>query len=301
MSGHDHGSAQVGRLSIALAITVAILLTEAIGAALTGSLALLIDAGHVLTDVAGLALALVAARLTGLPATSHRTWGFARAEVLAATAQAAVLLGVGLFVLVEAVQRLVTPAEVPAGPLLVFGLVALAGNVAAVAVLAGGRRANLNLRAAFLEVLNDALGAVGVVLAAVVIATTGWTGADPLAAIMIGLLIVPRAFRLLRETVDVLMEAAPRGLDLDAVRDHLVRLPHVRGVHDLHVTQVSSALPVLTAHVVIEDECFSDGHAPEVLDELQACVALHFPVSVDHATFQLEPPGHAAHEAEFHS
>jgi cobalt-zinc-cadmium efflux system protein len=301
MSGQDHGSAQAGRLSLALAISVGILLTEVVGAVLTGSLALLIDAGHVLTDAAGLGLALVAARLTGLPATSHRTWGFARAEVLAATAQAAVLLGVGLFVLVEGVQRLISPPAVPAGPLLAFGLVALGGNVAAVAVLASGRRANLNLRAAFLEVLNDALGAAWVVVAAVVIAATGWTRADPAAAILIGLLIVPRAFRLLRETVDVLMEAAPRGLDLDAVRAHLVRLPHVRDVHDLHATQVSSALPVLTAHVVIEAECFTDGHAPEVLDELQACVALHFPVQVDHATFQLEPPGHAAHEAEFHS
>jgi cobalt-zinc-cadmium efflux system protein len=121
------------------------------------------------------------------------------------------------------------------------------------------------------------------------------------AAVVIGVLIVPRAFRLLRETVDVLLESTPRGLDLDAVRTHLLGLPHVREVHDLHATQVSSALPVLTAHVVIEEECFRDGHAPEVLDELQACVAVHFPVQVDHATFQLEPPGHAAHEARFHS
>jgi cobalt-zinc-cadmium efflux system protein len=301
MSGHDHGSAQAGPLSVALAISVLILLTEVVGAVLTGSLALLIDAGHVLTDAAALGLALVAARVTGLPATSRRTWGFARAEVLAATAQAAVLLGVGLFVLVEGVQRLVSPPVVPAGPLLAFGAVALAGNVLAVAVLAGGRRANLNLRAAFLEVLNDALGAAAVIVAGVVIATTGWTRADPAAALLIGVLIVPRAFRLLRETVDVLMEAAPRGLDLDAVRTHLLGLPHVRAVHDLHATQVSSALPVLTAHVVIEAECFTDGHAPEVLDELQACVALHFPVQVDHATFQLEPPGHAEHEAQFHS
>jgi cobalt-zinc-cadmium efflux system protein len=301
MNGHDHGSAQTGRLSVALAITVLILLTEVAGAAFTGSLALLIDAGHVLTDAAGLGLALVAARLTGLPATSRRTWGFARAEVLAATAQAAVLLGVGLFVAVEGVQRLISPPAVPAGPLLFFGVAALAGNIVAVLVLAGGRRANLNLRAAFLEVLNDALGAGAVIVAALVIATTGWTRADPVAAIVIGALIVPRAFRLLRETVDVLMEATPRGLDLDAVREHLLRLQHVRAVHDLHATQVSSALPVLTAHVVIEAECFSDGHAPEVLDELQACVALHFPVQVDHATFQLEPPGHAEHESEFHS
>lgn len=301
MSGHDHGSAHVGRLTVALALSVGILLTEVIGAVLTGSLALVIDAGHVLTDAAGLGLALLAARLTGLPATSRRTWGFARAEVLAATAQAAVLQGVGLFVLVEAVHRLLDPPAVPAGSLLGFGLVALTGNALAVAVLAGGRGRNLNLRAAFLEVVNDALGSTAVVVAAVVVALTGWTRADPVAALLIGVLVVPRAFRLLRETVDVLLESAPRGLDLDAVRAHLLGLPHVREVHDLHATQVSSALPVLTAHVVIEEECFRDGHAPRVLDELQACVAVHFPVQVDHATFQLEPPGHAAHEAQFHS
>jgi cobalt-zinc-cadmium efflux system protein len=301
MSGHEHGSAGARRLAVALAVTVAILLVEVVGGVLTGSLALVIDAGHVLTDAAGLGLALLAARLSEVPATSRRTWGLARAEVLAATAQAAVLLGVGLFVLVEAVQRLVAPPAVPAGPLLGFALVALAGDVIAVAVLAGERGTNLNLRAAFLEVVGDALGAVAVVLAALVIAWTGWTRADPVAALLIGVLIVPRAFRLLRETVDVLLESTPRGLDLDAVRAHLLELPHVREVHDLHATQVSSALPVLTAHVVIEAECFQDGHAPTVLDELQACVAVHFPVQVDHATFQLEPPGHAAHEAEFHS
>jgi cobalt-zinc-cadmium efflux system protein len=301
MSGPHPHPAHVGRLTVALALSVGILLAEVVGAVLTGSLALVIDAGHVLTDAAGLGLALLAARLTGLPATSRRTWGFARAEVLAATAQAAVLLGVGLFVLVEAVHRLLEPPPVPAGSLLGFGLIALAGNAAAVAVLAGGRGASLNLRAAFLEVLNDALGSAAVVAAAVVIAATGWTRADPVAAVVIGVLIVPRAFRLLRETVDVLLESTPRGLDLDAVRTHLLGLPHVREVHDLHATQVSSALPVLTAHVVIEEECFRDGHAPEVLDELQACVAVHFPVQVDHATFQLEPPGHAAHEAHLHS
>jgi cobalt-zinc-cadmium efflux system protein len=300
MNGHDHGSAHAGRLSVALGLTSAILVAEVVGAVVTGSLALVIDAGHVLTDAAALGLGLVAARLADAPATSRRTWGFARAEVLAATAQAAVLLGVGLFVLVEAVQRILVPPAVPAGPLLGFGLVALAGNAVAVAVLAGGRGANLNLRAAFLEVLNDALGSAAVVAAAVVIAVTGWTRADPIAAVLIGVLIVPRAFRLLRETVDVLMESTPRGLDLDAVRAHLLGLPHVREVHDLHATQVSSALPVLTAHVVLEAECFKDGHAPDVLDELQACVAAHFPVQVDHATFQLEPPDHAAHEARFH-
>lgn len=298
---HDHsGQTHGGRLLVAFSITCVILLAEVVGAILTGSLALVVDAGHMLTDAGGLGLALLAARLTARPTTSRRTYGFARAEVLSATAQASVLLGVGLFVLVEGVQRLVHPPEIASGALVVFGIVGLVGNVIAIAVLAGGRDANFNLRAAFLEVVNDALGSVAVIVAAIVIALTGWTRADAVAAILIGVLILPRALKLLRDTVDVLLESVPRGLDLDAVRAHLLEVPHVRAVHDLHVTQVSSALPVLTAHIVVEDECFRDGHAPSMLDDLQACVAAHFEVQVEHSTFQLEPAAHAGHEADVH-
>ena len=298
---HDHGAqAHSGRLLIAFSITSVILLAEIVGAILTGSLALVVDAGHMLTDAGGLGLALLAARLTARPTTNRRTYGFARAEVLSATAQASVLLGVGLFVLVEGVQRLVHPPEIASSTLVVFGIIGLVGNVISITVLASGRDANFNLRAAFLEVVNDALGSVAVIVAAIVIALTGWTRADAIAAILIGVLILPRALKLLLETVDVLLESVPRGLDLDAVRTHLLEVPHVRAVHDLHVTQVSSSLPVLTAHVVVEDECFRDGHAPGMLDALQACVADHFKVQVEHSTFQLEPAAHAGHEAEVH-
>lgn len=298
---HDHGTdAHGGRLLIAFSITCLILVAEVVGAILTGSLALVVDAGHMLTDAGGLGLALLAARLVGRPATNRRTYGFARAEVLSATAQAAVLLAVGLFVLVEGIQRLINPPEIASGTLVVFGIIGLAGNVASICVLASGRAANFNLRAAFLEVVNDALGSLAVIIAAVVITLTRWTRADAVAAILIGVLILPRALKLLRETVDVLLESVPRGLDLDAVRTHLLEVPHVRGVHDLHVTQVSSSLPVLTAHVVVEDECFRDGHAPSMLDDLQACVADHFKVQVEHSTFQLEPVAHGTHEGGIH-
>ncbi|GAA4189307.1 cation diffusion facilitator family transporter [Gryllotalpicola kribbensis] len=301
---HDHGAAGATnrvRLTVALAITCAILLAEAVGAALTGSLALIVDAGHVLTDAGGLAMALFAARLAGRPATSRRTWGYARAEVLAATAQAAVLLAVGLFVLVEAIQRLITPPQLQSEGLLIFGVIGLVGNLVSIAVLSGGRAANFNLRAAFLEVVNDALGSVGVILAAIVILTTGWQGADAVAAILIGVLILPRAFRLLRETVDVLLESAPAGLDLDQVRTHLLGIDHVSEVHDLHVTQIATGLPVLTAHITVDADCFRDGHAPGILDQLQACVADHFPISVEHSTFQLEPAAHQTHEHTPHA
>lgn len=306
MSGHDHDHAAAGgsiprrRLAIAFGITASILIAEIVGAAITGSLALLVDAAHMLTDAGGLAVALFAASLIRRPATAQRTWGYGRAEVIAAAAQAGVLLAVGIFVLVEAVTRLFSPPEIASSQLLFFGIVGLLGNVASILVLVTSRKANLNLRAAFLEVVNDALGSVAVIVAAIVITTTGWTGADAVAAIMIGILILPRAFTLLRETLGVLLESTPRDLDLDAVREHILRLDHVRSVHDLHASQIATGLPVLTAHVVIDNECFKDGHSPELLDQLQECVATHFKVSVEHSTFQLEPANRSSRERPTH-
>ncbi len=298
--GTPVGREQRRRLVAALAIALAILVAEVVGAVVTGSLALLVDAAHVLTDAVGLAVAVLAATLAMRPATSRRTWGFRRAEVLAALGQASVLVAVGVVVLVEGVRRLITPPEIPSTELVVFGAVALVGNLAAVAVLVGHRTGNLNLRAAFLEVVNDALGSFGVVVAAVVIATTGWQRADAVAALVIGVLIVPRAVRLLRETLAVLLETVPAGLDLDEVRTHLLGLEHVRGVHDLHASLIATGLPVITAHVVVDADCFTAGYAPELLDRLQECVATHFDVAVDHSTFQLEPAAHVEHEAPGH-
>jgi cobalt-zinc-cadmium efflux system protein len=164
---------------------------------------------------------------------------------------------------------------------------------------AGGR--DLNSRAALLEVANDALGSVGVLAAGLVIALTGWTRADAVAAVLVGALIVPRTLRLLRDALEVLLESVPRGVDLEDVRTHLLQQDHVLAVHDLHVTRVSSSLPVLSAHVVVEAVCFRNGSAPAVLDALQHCVAGHFAVSMTHSTFQLEPPAHTEHEAGTHA
>jgi len=304
---HGHSHAAPGRhrrpLVIALCITVAVLVAQAVGAVVTGSLALLADAGHMLTDAAGLLIAVLAATLAGRPASARHTWGLRRAEVLAATLQAALLLAVGVYVVVEGVRRLGDPPPVAAGAMAVFGAVGLLGNIAALLVLtrSGGADGDVNLRAAVLEVASDALGSVAVVVAAVVVATTGWLGADPVVSIIVGLAILPRTVALLRETVDVLLETAPRGLDLDDVREHLLRLPHVRGVHDVHASRIAADLPVLSAHVVLDDECFHDGHAPRMLDTLQACVSEHFAVSVVHSTFQLESASHADHEHDVHA
>ena len=310
MTAHDHSDAihassgaddHRRRLGLALAITAAMLLAQGFGAFITGSLALLVDTAHMLTDVAGLAIALTAASLSLRPATSRRTWGLRRVEVLAAGGQAAVLLAVGVFVLVEGVQRLVRPPEVASVELVVFGVIGLVGNLASMLVLSAGRSASFNMRAAFLEVLNDALGSVGVIAAAVVIATTGWQRADAVAGLLIGALILPRALKLLIETGNVLLEATPPGLDLDAVRARILQVDHVVSVHDLHASLVATGLPTLSAHVVVSDDCFHDGHAPRILDDLQQCVAGRFDVSVEHSTFQLEPGGHATHEAPTHS
>ena len=296
MSGHDHaGRAQGQRRALAtvLAISTGVLVVEVVGAVVSGSLALLADAGHALTDVAGLALALTAAVLAARPATPARTWGYRRAEVLAAAAQAAVLLAVGAFVLVEGVRRLVEPPVVTPGAMLVFGALGLLGNGVSILLLARVET-GLNVRAALLEVVNDALGSVAVLVAGAVVWTTGWARADAVASLLIGALILPRTWRLLRETVDVLMEATPKGIDLADVRRHILAVPHVRGVHDLHATSVASDLPVLTAHVVVDDGCFVDGNLPRLLDHLQGCLAGHF--DVEHSTFQFEPAGHAEHE-----
>ena len=307
--GHAHGAGhgtegdpagQRRVLVVVLAVTVATFLAQLTGAVVSGSLALVADAGHLLTDVMGLALATVAATLVLRPVSSRRTWGFHRAEVLSAALQAVVLTGVAGYVIVEGVRRLLHPPEVASTPMLAFGVLGLLGNVVGIALLATHRTSSLNMRAAFLEVLNDALGSVAVIVAAVVIATTGWLRADALVSLLVGVLILPRALRILSEAGGVLLESTPRGLDLAEVREHLLRARHVHDVHDLHASSIATGLPVLTAHVVVDERCFTDGDLPQLLDDLQRCVADHFPVSVEHSTFQFEPATHGEHEPSRH-
>jgi cobalt-zinc-cadmium efflux system protein len=305
VSGHDHahgaaGAGQRGKLIIVFAITFTVMIAEIVGSILTGSLALLADAGHMFTDSAGLLIALIAASLALKPATLKRTWGYQRAEIVAAAGQAALLLGVGGFVIIEGIRRLFEPPEITGTTMLWFGIIGLAGNAVGLVVLASGRKHNFNMKAAFLEVLNDALGSVAVIAAAIIIAVTGWVQADAVVSLLIGVLIIPRTLRLLRETVHVLMENAPAGLDLAKVREHILALPHVIDVHDLHASLVASGTPVLSAHVTVEDTCMTDGHAARILAELQRCVAEHFDVSVEHSTFQIEPAAHRDQESIHH-
>jgi cobalt-zinc-cadmium efflux system protein len=295
---HAHASSTAaehrGRLAAVFAITVVVIVVEVAGAALSGSLALLADAGHVLTDGAGIGLALLAIRFAARPATPQRTFGYYRLEILAAVANAVLLFGVAGFVLVEAWRRLFAPPEVASGLMLAVATAGLVANAVSMWLLRRGQAESLNLRGAYLEVLGDLLGSLAVLAAAALIAVTGFQAADPIASVLIGVLILPRTWRLLREAVDVLLEAAPKGVDLAEVRRHLVETPGVSDVHDLHAWTITSGLPVLSAHVVLE----RGADAGQVLDGLGDCLAGHF--DIEHSTFQLEQPEHRGHEGATH-
>jgi cobalt-zinc-cadmium efflux system protein len=301
---HDHGQAttaageQRSRLRAVLGITLAVLAAEVVGGVLAHSLVLVADAGHMATDAAGIGLSLLAVHFAARPPSDARTFGYLRAEILAAVTNAVVLFGLGAFILVEGVMRLVHPGTATPSLMIAFGLVALAGNAISLLLLRRGEAQSLNVRAAFLEVLADMGGAAAVLVAAVVIAATGFQRADPIAAIVIGALILPRTAKLLRDALDVLLEAAPKNVDLAEIRGHICQTPGVLGVHDLHVWTVTSGLPVLSAHVVVADEALADGGGARVLDRLGECLAGHF--DVEHCTFQLEPATHRAHEQAVH-
>ena len=305
--GHDHGAGHGsgttaaghrGRLAVVLALTGSVFVLELVGALISGSLALLADAAHMATDALGIGMALGAVTLAQRPARGRRTFGWQRMEVLAAVGNGLLLLVVGGYVVVEAVRRIGDPPDIDSGWMLGVALVGLAVNVGSLALLRSGQRESLNTRGAYLEVLGDALGSVAVIVAGVVILTTGWTGADVVASFAVGALVLPRAWSLLREALDVLLEAAPKGVDLERVRDHVLGVPGVLDVHDLHAWTITSGLPVLSAHVVVSDEALADGHGGRVLDALCACLGGHF--DVEHCTFQLESASHRAHEAPVH-
>jgi cobalt-zinc-cadmium efflux system protein len=301
--GHGHDVTATGehrkRLIVVLVITCAVLVAEVIGGLIAGSLALLADAGHMLTDSTGLILALIAASLATRAATARRTFGLQRAEVLAALGNALLLVGVAVWVLIKAVDRLSTPVEIDGGLMLVVAVVGVLANLAGLLVLRPAQAKSLNIRGAYLEVLGDLIGSLAVVAAAVLILITGWTPFDAIASLLIVVVIIPRAWSLLREVVDVLLEATPHGVDLAEVREHIKGVRGVVDVHDLHAWTITSGVPVLSAHVIVDHACISEGRSGEVLDRLGECLGGHFDVS--HCTFQLEPVGHQEHEAAHHA
>ncbi|MFI5259611.1 MAG: cation diffusion facilitator family transporter [Candidatus Limnocylindrales bacterium] len=271
-----------GRLAAVLLLSVSILAVEVAGGLLANSLALLADAGHMLTDVAGIGLALLAIWFAGRPPTRDRTFGYLRLEILVAVANAVLLFGVAAFVLFEAWQRVSEPPEVASGLMLSVAIVGLVANAVSLFLLRGSQARSLNMRGAYLEVMGDFAGSAAVIGAAVAIALTGWTRADAVASAFIGLLILPRTFALLREATDILLETSPKNVDMDHVRQHILVSPGVVDCHDLHAWTITSGVNVVSAHVVL-----AEGADPaKALDSLATCLADDF--DIEHSTFQLE-------------
>ncbi len=299
--GHRHGvSATTDRrhLAVALGLIAAFMVVEVVAALASGSLALLADAGHMLTDVGALLGAIWAARLAARPPGGAWTFGFKRAEILSAAVNGVTLLVVAVLIGYEAVHRLINPGPVAGGVVLAVSGLGMAVSVVASLVLARADRTSLNVEGAFQHILTDAFAFIATFVAGLLILFTGVRRADPLASLVVVVLMLRAAWGLLRASGRVLLEAAPEGVDLADVRAHVLRTPHVVDVHDLHAWVVTSDLPALSAHVVVEDGCFHDGHAPAILDQLQACLADHF--DVEHSSFQLEPARHAGHESGAH-
>lgn len=293
--GHAHSNAMSAGerhrrpLLIAFALTALYMVVELVAGVVTGSLALISDAAHMGTDVLALGMALAAITLASRPSTSQRTFGMYRLEVLAALANGVLLFAVAGYVLYEAYQRLAEPPQVPGLPMLAVAIVGLAVNLISFRLLMAGSKESLNIKGAYLEVLGDMLGSIGVIAAAVVIYTTGWRYADPLIGAGIGLFILPRTWNLTKQALRIIMEVAPPGLNVDEVRQNILHLPGVADVHDLHVWTVTSGLETATGHVVIDD--VSELHA--VLDRVTDLLATKY--GVTHVTIQCEPADHEEH------
>ena len=282
---HDRGSAAAahrGRLAAVLVLSLAILALEVVGGIAANSLALLADAGHMLTDVAGVGMALLAIWFAGRSPTNGRSYGYLRVEILAAVTNAFLLFGVAVFILFEAWRRLSEPPEIASGLMLAVALLGLAANAGSLFVLRDAQRKSLNMRGAYVEVMGDLAGSGAVIVAAVVISLTGWTAADAVASALIGLFILPRTLALLREATDVLLEATPKGVDMEHVRGHILDALGVVDCHDLHAWTITSGLNVVSAHVILADGT----DAAATLDALCACLSDDF--DIEHSTFQLE-------------
>jgi len=300
---HAHGLTGTGkhrkRLIAVLVITLAVVLVQIVGALVSGSLALLADAGHMLSDAAGVFIALLASWIAARPASDQRTYGYQRAEVLAALANALVLIVISVVIFSEAIRRLASAPEVQTDVMLAAAVLGALANLVSLLILRTAQKESLNVRGAYLEVLGDLLGSLAVIAAAVFILVTGLYVADTVASLAIALLILPRAWHLLRDVVDVLLEATPKGVDVQMIRAHILAVEGVVSVHDIHIWTITSGVPVFSAHVVVEDAALGARGADRVLDKLTSCLGSHF--DTGHCTFQLEPASHSAHEAHQHA
>jgi cobalt-zinc-cadmium efflux system protein len=308
MGEHAHGgrqgdapSVETDRrmLSISLALLVAFMAFEVAAAIVANSLALLADAGHMLVDIGAIAGSLIAIRLAARPETGSHTYGLKRAEILAAAANGLALLVVSAVVGFEAIVRLVHPGPVRGGVLIVVASVGVAVNLTATYLMSRADRRSLNIEGAFRHILTDLYGFTGTLVAGVVIVVAGFNRADAVASLLVVVLMLKASVELLRPALRILLEATPDDIDLEEVRRHLLELPEVKSVHDLHAWTLTSSLPILTAHIVVTDDCLNTGEAGRVLDHLQDCLAGHFDVA--HSTLQFEAAGHIEHELGGHA
>jgi cobalt-zinc-cadmium efflux system protein len=292
--GHGHSQTPASknkkRLAIVLGLTTAYLIAEVVGGVLTHSLALLADAGHMLTDVAGLGLAILAIQFAERPATPERTYGFYRVEILAALTNAVVLIGISIYILYEAYQRFRNPPEIQSGAMLGVAAVGLVVNIVGIYLLRAASEESLNMKGAYFEVMSDMLTSIGVIAAAMIMLTTGWYYADPLISAGIGLFILPRTWLLLRDAVGVLLEGTPTDVNLAALREAIGTVAGVADVHDLHVWSLTSGVNALSVHTVLADHGLHD----EVLAAVQKRVTADFKIA--HATVQVECKGCSAFE-----
>jgi cobalt-zinc-cadmium efflux system protein len=282
----------VGRLGAAFGISLVVLFVELVAGVAANSLALLADAGHVFADLSGIALSIGAIRLAARPPTDARTFGLYRLEMIAAAINAVLLLGVAVVVGVEAIRRFAAPPDVQPSIVVIVAAFALVANSVSLRLLAPGQRESLTMRGAYLEIAGDLLGSVAVLIAGLVIVATGWRPADAIASLVVALLIVPRTLVLLRDSVDVLLEATPKGVDLAVVEQHVREAPGVIDVHDLHAWTITSGMHVVSAHVVLG----VDARPGDILDHLATCLSADF--DINHSTFQLETPEHVLWEAK---
>lgn len=294
-AGHSHGGSQVAgtaagrhkrRLALALALTTAFMAAEVVGGLLTGSLALLADAAHMLTDAGGLALALIAIRFAERPATPQKTFGYVRAEILSATLNAVVLLLLTVYILFEAYQRFRNPPEIIGGPMLAVAVIGLVVNLISMKLLAGGSSESLNVKGAYFEVLSDMLGSLAVIVAAVIVMVTGWNLIDPIIGAGIGLFIVPRTWGLLRQAMHILLEGTPPEVNVALLEEKLRSIPGVSEVHDLHVWTLTSGLDAMSGHVVKEYGAAAD----DILSSASVILAQEF--GIRHSTIQIESRAH---------
>ena len=298
---HAHGATTATdrrALIGALVLLVAFMAFEIGSAIYSNSLALLADAGHMLIDVGAIAGSLVALRLAARPETRSHTYGLKRAEILAAAFNGISLIVVAALVTFEAIVRLLNPSPVDGAVLIVVASVGVAVNLLATMVMSRANRQSLNVQGAYRHILTDLYGFIGTVIAGIVIVTSGFERADAIASLLVVVLMLKASVGLLRPALRILLEATPDDIDLEEVREHLLELPEVESVHDLHAWTLTSSLPILTAHVVVTDECLNTGQAGRVLDHLQDCLSGHFDVA--HSTLQFETAGHIEHELGSH-